>query len=144
MAHMVRRIAFALTGAALLSGSALLLAPTRPAGLLRKDAPPSLPVSAERPAEWGNMMRREAAPVVPPASGRPKEWGSLMRREASVLPAAAGDAPAQRRSLTPAAVIALVFAVVALVGFATQAKSVVSTLLKVAGSEDYMLKGKSK
>mmetsp|Transcript_35666 Transcript_35666/g.82880 ORF Transcript_35666/g.82880 Transcript_35666/m.82880 type:complete len:203 (+) Transcript_35666:74-682(+) len=103
-----------------------------------------------RPAEWGHLMRREAKPVALASQAAPAEWGRLMRREprqapTPVLPDAAGPEPtAGTRAGRGFHVGGLLFAGVALVGFALQAKSAAALLLRAPTLEHYWAEGKAK
>eukprot|EP00421_Protoceratium_reticulatum_P001638 CAMPEP_0168373760 /NCGR_PEP_ID=MMETSP0228-20121227/8953_1 /TAXON_ID=133427 /ORGANISM="Protoceratium reticulatum, Strain CCCM 535 (=CCMP 1889)" /LENGTH=227 /DNA_ID=CAMNT_0008386689 /DNA_START=87 /DNA_END=770 /DNA_ORIENTATION=- len=110
----------------------------------------------ERPA----LMRREARPLKGHVQARPKEWGTLMRREAQPLKPAAIVATEQGTQETPLeasegrgpstggsrtlGLRGLLFAAVALVGFALQAKSTAAVLLQAPALEQYLAKGKAK
>eukprot|EP00441_Pelagodinium_beii_P045565 CAMPEP_0197621756 /NCGR_PEP_ID=MMETSP1338-20131121/2234_1 /TAXON_ID=43686 ORGANISM="Pelagodinium beii, Strain RCC1491" /NCGR_SAMPLE_ID=MMETSP1338 /ASSEMBLY_ACC=CAM_ASM_000754 /LENGTH=159 /DNA_ID=CAMNT_0043191293 /DNA_START=84 /DNA_END=563 /DNA_ORIENTATION=- len=121
----------ALAGVAAMSISALMLAldtSTEAPGLLKKDAP--MPVPAERPAEWGSVMRREPKATVMPAptAERPAEWGHLMRREPKVTPPVLAADATPQRTRGGAAMAAVVFGVVAIIGFAQQIRSAMDLL----------------
>lgn len=96
-------------------------------------------IAAGRPGEWGQLIRREVKDGMLPAPSaeRPSEWGHLMRREAKlVVPQVAADAMKGRRTVGSGAFAAVVFAAVALFGFAQQARASFSVLRQAFSSND--------
>mmetsp|Transcript_60064 Transcript_60064/g.105106 ORF Transcript_60064/g.105106 Transcript_60064/m.105106 type:complete len:165 (+) Transcript_60064:113-607(+) len=92
------------------------------------------------------LMRREPPRQTVPSPPRPSHWGRMMRREEPLTPPPA-DAPNDATATTAAGsythlVLLVIFAAVAIVGFAMQARGAVVALLGSPQFEQYLFNGK--
>eukprot|EP00440_Ansanella_granifera_P043358 gb/GFBE01046999.1/.p1 GENE.gb/GFBE01046999.1/~~gb/GFBE01046999.1/.p1 ORF type:complete len:167 (+),score=39.92 gb/GFBE01046999.1/:1-501(+) len=142
----------AAAGAAAMAISALLLfadssfgGPREPTGILKKDTVPVAVLPSQTMAREP-VMRREPKTPTPAAPERPAEWGGLMRREAKVVVplAADGDASKMKTSSGFGTVMLCIVAVLALAGFAQQARTALAQLLEQPEIQAMLGKGKAK